>query len=404
MDFVELAGILDIVYITPTSVGLISTKRILFKDRTQPGYVRATNLIYCPPSFFGFVGGTCASCTDPTSRGYRTSVAWQIQCPIHGVQQKNGISSTFETFSMITSRNNITETDFLRGICIFSAAKNKSCPSMDAVSMDTPQQFNMAADTQDAIAAGVKVSTTATINLIHCLIAAAENQTETTLFRKNAAEYTTRVISQGSSIVAASARAGIFSNANYLLPDDQDIALRCKASMVYGLGAFLKCAAVASGGGNIIINSSSTTQVRRRRSLLFDSNTQALDSNGGGGGSVMLMEHQGVAVASLTTISWNKNIYSLNGNNNIDNNKNKIDNTSTTTPENSNNQFPLWIGIGIGILSFLLLLGLFFILYNRSLAKKSKSTSTTAASWRRGERMLREGRQRGGDYYYYYKL
>lgn len=31
VDFVELAGIMDLVYITPTSVGLISTKRILFQ-------------------------------------------------------------------------------------------------------------------------------------------------------------------------------------------------------------------------------------------------------------------------------------------------------------------------------------------------------------------------------------
>ena len=366
VDFVELAGILDIIYITPTSVGLISTKRILFKDRTQPGYARATNLIYCPPSFFGFVGGTCASCSDVTSRGYKASVAWQIQCPMHGMQQKSGISSTFETFSMVTGGGHITEADFFRGICIFSAAKNKSCPSMDAVIMDTPQQFNMAADTQDAAAAGIQMPTT-TVSLVSCLIATAENTTETKLFRKNTAEYSARITSQGSNIIAASLQAGILKNANYSLPGDQDIALRCKASMAYGLGAFLKCAVTATttndaGGGQ-----------RRRRSLLAASDNNAQPQQ------TMVVEHQGVAVASLTTISWTKNnnndmtdIHLLRDVNNINN--------VTTSKNSADQQFPWWLGICIGIVSFLLVFGLFFILYKGRFLKRTPAT-TTEASW-----------------------
>ena len=374
-------------YITATSVGLISTKRILFKDRTQPGYARATNLIYCPPSFFGFVGGTCASCSDVTSRGYKTSVAWQIQCPVHGMQQKSGISSTFETFSVVTGGNSITEADFYRGICIFSAAKNKSCPAMDGVVMDTPQQFNMAADALDAAAAGVVIaaqmrmvvepttSKNTVSSLVSCLIATAENNTETKLFRKNAAEYSTRVTSMGSSIIAASLQSGILSNANYSLPGDKDIALRCKSSMAYGLGAFLKCAVMTG-----TTTSNTGGQNRRRRSLL------AADPSGNTQ-QAMIVEHQGVAVASLTTISWTKKetttqIKNPNDGSNI---KGNNGNTSDTSSDSKNQPFPLWLGVGIGIFSFMLVFGLFFILYKKRFLKKVVATTTTAAAWRRRE-------------------
>lgn len=84
IDFVELPGTLDVVYITQTTIGLISTKGIVHMDIYNPGYCRATQAILCPNGFYGSVaGGVCRSCTssEPDS-----SVSAQIQCT--GLQQQ----------------------------------------------------------------------------------------------------------------------------------------------------------------------------------------------------------------------------------------------------------------------------------------------------------------------------
>ena len=75
IDFVELPTTLDILYITQTTIGLISTKGIVFMDLSNPGFCRATQAILCPPGFFGSVGTVCKPCTVADQ-----SVSAQIQC------------------------------------------------------------------------------------------------------------------------------------------------------------------------------------------------------------------------------------------------------------------------------------------------------------------------------------
>ena len=89
IDFVELPGTLDVVYITKTTIGLISTKGIIHMDLFNPGYCRATQLIQCPSGFFGSVGtGFCSSCAKKKD----SSVSAQIQCAgvVGGPQAVNG--------------------------------------------------------------------------------------------------------------------------------------------------------------------------------------------------------------------------------------------------------------------------------------------------------------------------
>ena len=75
IDMVELSSTGDVLYITGTTVGLISTKGIMHIDIFNPGYCRATHAIRCPTGSFGAVGGVCQPCSDAD-----VSVSAQIQC------------------------------------------------------------------------------------------------------------------------------------------------------------------------------------------------------------------------------------------------------------------------------------------------------------------------------------
>lgn len=258
VDFAELTGVLDVVYVTPTSVGLISTKRILFRDRTQAGYARATNLIYCPPSYFGQVGGVCTPCQQGGA-----SVAWQIQCTPNSI---------FETFTLIASKN-VSEEHVQQGICLYASAKGGQCSSSTTLSPQQP--YNMAADALDAQLAGVRIPQTQQ-SLVRCLIASAEARTGmTTLFRPHEAEYNMRVVSQGHYILSAASNRGFnISNAQQQ---------QCRGSIAKGLGSFLQCSVPDS-------TAVATTSARR----LLQQQPQ-----------VMLVEHQAASQASSTSIMWN---------------------------------------------------------------------------------------------------
>lgn len=267
VDFTELTGIMDVVYITPTSVGLISTKRIALYDRTRPGYVRATNLILCPRGSFGEVGGVCAPCQGHTfPPNTRIPVAYQIQCD----------DSAFETFTVITSKN-VTSEDVHRGICVYTAGKNETCAP--EVSLASPQPFNMAADALDA----EQTLYSSNQALVPCLIAEAERATGRTIARKNTAEYNARVVSQGVHILQAAANP-LADQAEYADPADAATARTCRGDLVRGVGGFLRCAvprASSAGAG---------------RRLLQQQQAPA----------VSLHEHQGPVYASTSPISWDR--------------------------------------------------------------------------------------------------
>jgi hypothetical protein len=250
VDFVELGGgIADVVYVTPTTLGLISTKRILFFDRLQNGYVRATRLIYCPPKFFGVVGGVCRPCADGD---HRFDVAYQIQCT----------GAVFETFTIVASKS-VSIDNVRDGLCLFAAAKNVSCSS-DVSMVAQPQPFNMAAD-----GGGL-------ISITRCLVAAAERSTGRLFFRyNNIAEYASRIISDGRHILDAVASTTLRFD-NYT---DASTARQCGNALVRGVGGFLDCAIP-----KVIVS--------RRRRLLADA------------GPSLFTEQHGASLGSITNIVY----------------------------------------------------------------------------------------------------
>jgi hypothetical protein len=254
VDFVELAGG-DIVYVTPTTVGLISTKRIMLFDYLHDGYVKATKLINCPPKFFGSVGDVCRPCSASSA-----SPAHQIQCED---------DKTFETFTIVSSKS-VTIEDVHRGICIFASAKNGSCSS-DVTMGAPPQPLNMAADAADG---GGE-----TLSLVKCMLRAAEKSTGRTLFRMdNIAEYTSRIISSGQHILDATASRTMQFD-NYTDAEDASAARGCGNALVKGIGGFLQCAVPRVVGS------------RRRRRLLSAAGHHA-----------SILEHHGPSTASRARV------------------------------------------------------------------------------------------------------
>jgi hypothetical protein len=146
-------------------------------------------------------------------------VAFQIQCSADG----------FETFTVVASKN-VSVEDMHRGVCIYTASKNGTCPS--DVSLAPPQPFNMAADALDAA-----ITNSNPTSIVRCLMADAERTTGRSLFRTNSAEYNSRVVAQGRHILSATGVSG-----NYSTPEDAVTARDCRGTIVKGVGGFLQCA------------------------------------------------------------------------------------------------------------------------------------------------------------------
>ena len=228
VDFVELPRTLDVLYITPTAVGLISTKRIHFADRAQNGYVRATDLLYCPEGRFGYVAeGVCRPCADASAPGYYVSIAWQIQCA-------RAAAAPYETFTVVTGPD--ATADLLHAhACVYTESRNVSCPTR--VDLTPPQVFNLDGDLYAAPAGAAPG-----LALLPCLIDAASQTLGVPLFRASRPEFMTRAVVPGRALLSAAAARPVAA-ANY---SDAALAAQalatCGNTLAKGLGSFLACA------------------------------------------------------------------------------------------------------------------------------------------------------------------
>ena len=152
IDFVEMPDTRDIIYITQTSVGLISTKGIVFMDLFNPGFCRATQAILCPFAMFGSVGGVCTPCTQADS-----SVSAQIQCvgSTGGGSQRRLLStSSFQSppytkMGLIVTKS-VTK-DLLDALVnYYLMAKGFPCTHSGGSSMTAFEPYNMLADAAEA--------------------------------------------------------------------------------------------------------------------------------------------------------------------------------------------------------------------------------------------------------------
>ena len=237
VDFVELPSTLDVVFVTPTSVGLISTKRIHFLDRAQPGYVKPTPLIFCPPGQFGVVGDVCRDCGDRSASGYYVSMAWQIQCPT--APAAGGVSPAYETFTVLHTPD-VTSDMLTNGLCAYTESRNVTCPG--DISLLPGQVLNVAADLLGLDDAAQRSSG----SVILCLIEAAEAATGTSLLRLNPAEFMSRVIATGTQMLRASTQRNVVGAAaaiNFTNPAQAvPMATWCSTRLAYGPAAYLQCA------------------------------------------------------------------------------------------------------------------------------------------------------------------
>ena len=392
VDFVEIPAIMDIVYITPTSIGLISTKRFTFYDRNNAGYCRATDLIYCQKGFFGDIKtAACSPCSNTSSPGYGSSVAWQIVCGsgTSGSNRRNLLSTTesapYERFSTVVTRD-VSEAHVTASVCAFLTANGLPCSTSTAM---TPlQQYNMAADAADS---GLYSSSSANsgskaTTLIQCLIADAEKNTGKKLFRSNAAEYSATWVSTGTNLLTASANVSAFnpksvprnngSVVDALSLNEEEylnISNKCKWGVPIGgaISGWLSCSipyivniTSASQQASGVNNSGGGT---RRRHLLQQNNPTAAtlqpsDSS--------LVEHQGLSMASATAISWNNVI--VNSQFAQDANSNNGNNGNGDNAQSS--KFPIWLGVVIGVASLGIVVALLFVLYRRKGIKRSSSS------------------------------
>jgi cysteine-rich repeat protein len=382
VDFVEIPGVMDIVYITPTSIGLISTKRFTFYDRNNGGYCRATDVIYCKKGYFGDVKtGACFSCSNTSSTGYGSSVAWQIVCGSGGASgsssssRRNLLSTTesapYERFSAVITRD-VGETHVTASVCAYLTANGLPCSTSTAM---TPlQQYNMAADAADS---GLLSTAAKETTLIQCLIAEAEKNTGRKLFRSNAAEYSATWVSAGTNLLAASANVSAFNAKNVprqpnsstdelMLHEEEylNISNKCRWDVPIGgaIRGWLSCSIpyfvnITSSGGN------KSSGARRRNLLQQNTNTilQPSDSS--------LVEHQGLSMASATAISWN---------NVIADSQSQVTNTNNANSGNNQDQsskFPIWLGVVIGVAGLGIVVSLLCVFYRGKGIKRASSSS-----------------------------
>jgi cysteine-rich repeat protein len=362
VDLVELPRTLDVIYITPTAVGLISTKRIHFADRAQTGYVRATDLIYCPKGQFGQVAsGVCRPCNEASAPGYYVSIAWQIQC----APSKD--AAPYETFTIVTGPE--TTSDLLHAhACVYTESRNVSCP--DRIDLTPPQVFNLDGDLH---AAPVVVAASAdAVSLIPCLIAAASNALGVSLFRINRPEFLARAVVSGRTLITAAA-AKPMPNANF---SDTDLAAQslsaCGNTLAKGLGSFLACATPRTV--NLTSGSDSSGGTRRRRLL-----QQQPQADGSPLLTPIVTAHHDVVMGSTAYVSYtrvlplsdanNKN-GQASGSTNDNNapNANKTDASATAFP------IAIAIGVGVGCTVVVCLLAAIFMSFGRSDSKNRPRT------------------------------
>lgn len=362
VDFVEIPNTMDILYVTPISVGLVSTKRFKLSDPDNPGYCRATNVIYCPQGSYGDVKmGTCRPCTETTAPGYGRSFAWQVMCSaiVPSANNRRLLQQTLEgdlpseTFSMLVSKD-IDEKHLNDAICIWLATKNMECPPYTQSKTMTPkQQYNMAADNADS---GLLSSSQSGNNLISSLIRNTEERLGYSLSKKaSIAEYTTSWVSKGTSIVESLSKPDLplskidisklklNSNVSAQLWNTTEVRL-CMYSKSKGfIRGWLECILP------ILASARKSSGANRR---LF----QTADAAEG----TSAVEYQGISLLSSKKALWNPSSAPPS-----DDRNNGSGGGSQGGGEQQPESFPLWIGVLIGVVCCVVVIFLLYFIYSR---------------------------------------
>ena len=343
VDFAPLSRTGDIVFITSTSVGFISTKRNTLFDRSNPGYCRPTNMLYCPPGFFGTVGTVCAPCTDTSNRMHGKSVAWQIMCHTSAGGSRRllslGQTPPYERLSMVvagTQQAAIAD-NLHEAIAQFTTSKAVAPPSKNETFLSPLQQYNMAADTLLQPLPDAK-------SFIECLIASAENATGRTLFKNSSdgagAEFTATLISYaaGQPILQSIPLAAV--------QRQSATPTECYSSMLSKdpMQGWMRC---------VVQKLPATPASSSNRRLLQQPDAPTIN----------IIEHQGTHLGSNTIISWAAETATTPINNNNNNGPDPTPAASTEAAASS--AFPIWAAAIVAAGGVLILLFIVYLLYKR---------------------------------------
>jgi hypothetical protein len=358
VDFVPLPNTQDIVYITSTTVGFISSKRTQLLDRLNHGYCRPNNLLYCPHGYFGSVGSVCASCTDSRHPMYGKSVAWQIKCASLQPSSVNGTnrrlllqtrSSPFEKMSLIVGADPKDPTVLPvihEALKAYTATKAVAAPSLSETFLTSMQQYNMAADRWTSFVSS------STQTLIECLILNAENTTRRVLNKNKTtaegAEFISTLLSYtpGQPLITS-----IFQP--IVQRTNDTFASKCSESFLYKdpLQAWLPCVTLRT----------TTASPHTARRLLQQTGATTT--------GVLIVEHQSTILASSTAVSWSAE---------TQNTPLPPPPSMTTTPPPSTSSttdaFPIWAAATVAGVGLVIVLFLVYLLY-RYLSPSKKHSS-----------------------------
>lgn len=339
----------------------------------------------------------CSPCNRTSAPGYYVSIAWQIQCAAAassssgdsgtstatGAAAASGGSPTFETFTVVATRNVTAET-LHAGMCLFAEGKGRACVDPSNVNVQPAQSFNLAADTLEASHQS-RPGDGGADDLMTCLIRQAEQNTGRVLFRQNPAEYNTRVVSLGHTLLEADAvRRFDITKANFSSEDPSwasSVTSQCASKMARGLGSFLSCFAPVVGGGPlpgfVLANGTSTSSnltnhsgTTRRR--LLQQSTGAVSA-----GALLpetIQEHHAVTLASVTVVSYARVLPPVGNNTGLGGRA--LDDGA----RGSGDAFPLWAIVVISVAGVVVLVGLFCVVYGpRRLARTATRASKIKA-------------------------
>lgn len=137
VDFAELPGTRDLIYITRTAIHFISTKGFILQDYRSVPYCIPHPAVLCPTGYYGGVGGACTPCPTGSTgvAGRVMTVPEQIQCVARASSSggsrrllSNLQTPPSVTFSSRVSKS-VTSAEFRLAVCRLLAVRGQPCAS-----------------------------------------------------------------------------------------------------------------------------------------------------------------------------------------------------------------------------------------------------------------------------------
>ena len=172
IDFVQMPGTGDIIYITSTSINVISTKGITLQDYANYPYCLPHDAVLCKSGWYGSVGGGCLPC--PATRSPVPTPAEQMMCVGQSGNGRRLLSDSQMPPSVsfsATVGGDVSQAEIDLSLCYYMTLNCVACPAHTTqVSSRSPINDNADA----ALASNPQTPLTGSLqeNLMHTYAAA----------------------------------------------------------------------------------------------------------------------------------------------------------------------------------------------------------------------------------------